>query len=164
MHFLPLQGFFIYSIYLYRGLLLIMCLYKDLLFFKCLYRAFCFLSASTEPFVYYIPVQGLVVHHVPLLGPFVYYMLLQGLFVYYVPLQCFSFIVCLNKGLFSYLFFFKSVKICLCSSLSRNYVFQLIGLPRFRRVLDSFTNCPTRTSIHARIFKNPNVWLHHSLY
>ena len=159
-----LKGFLCIS-YRFRGSLFILYISIGACCSSCAStRTFYFLSASTEPFVYYIPVQGLVVHHVPLLGPFVYYMLLQGIFVYYVPLQCFSFIVCLYKGLFSYLFFFKSVKICLCSSLSRNYVFQSIGLPRFRRVLDSFTNCPTRTSIHARIFKNPNVWLHHSLY
>ena len=67
-------------------------------------------------------------------------------------------------GILSYLFFFKSVKFWLCSLLSRNYVFDPIGLSRFKHVLDSFTNSPTRTSIRARIFKNPDMSLHHFLY
>ena len=117
-----------------------------------------------EFLVYYIPLQGLVVHHAPLLGYFVYYVLLYELFVYYVSLSGFSFIVCLYKSLLSYLLLFRSVKICLCSPLSRNYVFEPISLPSFRCVLYSFINCFTRTSICPRIFKNPNVWLCHSLY
>ena len=98
-------GDFSFTMYLYKGLFLIMCLYRDLLF-----------------------------------------------------------ITCLNRGLLSCLFFFKSIKICLCTPLSGNYVFESIGFPRFKSVLDSFTNCPTRTSIRARIFKNLNVWLRHFLY
>ena len=43
---------------------MIMCLSSDLLFIMCLYKG---------PFIYYLPIHGLVVHHVPLLGPFVYY-------------------------------------------------------------------------------------------
>ena len=68
---------------------------------------------------------------------------LQGLLVYCVPLQ----------GLLFYLFFFRSVKFCLYSPLSRNYVFEPRSLSCFRRILDSFTNCPKRTSICARILK-----------
>ena len=34
------------------------------------------------PFVYYVPLQGLVVHHVLLLGSFVYYVPLQRLVVH----------------------------------------------------------------------------------
>ena len=65
----------------------------------------------------------------------------------------FSFTVCLCWGLLFYLFFFKSVKICLCSPLSGNNVFRPIGLSLFRRVLDSFTNFPIRTLIRAKIFQ-----------
>ena len=52
---------------------------------------------------------------------------------------------------------FGSVKICICSPFSGNYVFEPIDLPYFKRVLDSFTNCRTMTLIHAKIFKNPNM-------
>ena len=68
--------------------------------------------------------------------------------------------MCLYKGVLSYLFFFKSVKICLCSLLLGNYVFETIGLSHFGCILDSFTNSPTMTSIYATIFKNLNVGLH----
>ena len=65
----------------------------------------------------------------------------------------FLFTVCLYRDLLSYSLFFGGVKFCLCSPLSKSYVVYSIGLSRFRRVLDTFTNYPTRTSIHARIFK-----------
>ena len=104
-------------------------------------------------FVYYIHLQGLLIYYVPLQRLFVYYIPIRACcsscvsieaFVYYVPLQDFSFTMYLYKDLLFYLFFFRSVKICLCSSLSRNYVFESIGLPRFMHVLNSFTNYPIR--------------------
>ena len=65
----------------------------------------------------------------------------------------FLFIVCLYNDILSYLFFFKSINFCLYSPLLRNYVFESIGLPRCRHVLDPFTNCYKRTSIFVRILK-----------
>ena len=69
----------------------------------------------------------------------------------------FLFIKCFYKDLLPYLFIFKSVEFCLCSSLSRSYIFEPIGLPRLRHVLDSFANCSIRTSTRARIFENLDI-------
>ena len=52
----------------------------------------------------------------------------------------FMLIVCLYKGLLSYLFFFRSSKFYLCSPLSRGYVSEPIGLSRFECLLNSFAN------------------------
>ena len=74
---------------------------------------------------------------------------------YYVPLHGFlimrlyrgySLIMCFYESLLSYLFF-RSAKFYLCSPLSGNYVLELIGLPHFKHILDSFTNCHIRTSM-----------------
>ena len=69
----------------------------------------------------------------------------------------------LYRGLLSCLFFFRSTKFCLYSPFSGYYVFEPIGFPCFRCVLDSFTNFPKRTSICARILKSGYLALSLSL-
>ena len=144
----------LYTMYLYRGFSFTMCLYRGFSFTMCLYKDF--------SFTMYLYKDLLFIMH--LYWGLLYIMYLYRGFLFTVYLQGFSFIVYLYRGLLSYLLFFRSVKICLCFPLLGNFVFKTIGLPCFRRVLDSFANYPTRSSIHARIFKNLNVWLHHFLY
>ena len=67
-------------------------------------------------------------------------------------LQCTSrrlLIYCVSlQGPFVLFVLIRSIKIFLYSPISKNYVFELIGLPCFRSVLDSFTNCVTPPTRH----------------
>ena len=128
---------------LYRGFLFTMHLYRSLSFTKHLYRGFSFTMWLYKDFLFTMY----------LYKSFLLCASLHRLFVYCVFLQ----------RPFVLFFFFRSVEFCLCYYLSRNYVFEPIGLLRFRHVLDSFTNCLIRTSIHARIFKILDMWLPHFL-
>ena len=100
------------------------------------------------PFVYYVPVRtsGLLCASIA-----TYHLLCTSTIMHLY--KGFLFIVCLYKGLLSYLFVFRSVKFCLYSPISMNYVFEPIGLPRFKRVLDSFTNCPKKTQSVLEYYK-----------
>ena len=79
-----------------------------------------------------MPLQWPFVHHIPLQGPFVYHMPLRGLFLY--------------------MYLFRGIYF-LCVLLFRKVMsFGMIGIPRFKRILYSFTNCPSGISIHVGAF------------
>ena len=89
-------------------------------------------------FIQYMPLHGPLVHQMPLQGPFVYQMPLLGTFFFF-----FFFLSCTSSG----------VSIFICVLLFRGVTyFEPIGLPRFRPILDSFSNCPSGTLIRAGAF------------
>ena len=93
--------------------------------------------------LYFEPLQGSFVQYMPLQRPLVHQMPLHGPFVYQMPLQVPLFISCTSSG----------VSILICVHLFRGVIsFEQIGLPHFRSILDSFSNCPLGTLIHARAF------------
>ena len=98
-----------------------------------------------------VPLQGFLIQFVPLQGLFVQYVPFSGAFciiyAYYgaIDLSILNWLVILMAS--------SKVPSFFCILLFQGVTsFDLIGLPCFRHILDSFVNCPTWTSIHVGVF------------
>ena len=138
---------------LYKGLLFIiyfnksfsftMCLYMGISFTMCLYRGFSFTKYLYRGFSFTIC----------LYRGFSFSMSLCRGFLLCSSTRA-SCLLCASTWTFFVLFILhQEHQVLLGFSYCRNYVFESIGLTCFRCVLDSFTNCPKRTSSYARTLK-----------
>ena len=94
-------------------------------------------------FLYLKPLQGFLVQFMSLQGPLVHHIPLQGLLVYHMSLHGLFFLSCTSLG----------VSILIYVLFRGVISFEPIGdLPCYKRILDLFVNCPSRTSIRAGVF------------